>query len=207
MTKRVTIVDYGLGNLHSVIKSVQHFGAEVEVADTAERVSQAERLILPGVGAFGDGIGHLRNRGQDRAILDYAAKERPLLGICLGAQLLLDESEEFGRHHGLGLIPGKVTEIPREHVRVPHAGWGKLVGGPVGGNDPLLREIPEDSWMYFVHSFQLQPAAPSSILRICQYGPHPIPAVVKRGLVYGCQFHPEKSGKTGLILLRNFLDL
>lgn len=207
MKKHITIIDYGLGNLHSVVKSMQHIGAEVHLATTNEGIVHADRLILPGVGAFADGIAHLRKHAHDEAIQQFLAKGRPLLGICLGAQLLFDESEEFGVHRGLGVIPGRVVPIPAGTVRVPHVGWGRLVPAAQGWGNSILQGVDPRNWMYFVHSFQMQTREPDHTLARCAYGPYQITAVVRSNQVYGCQFHPEKSGHAGIALLQNFLTI
>lgn len=205
MTARVTIVDYGLGNLHSVIKAFRHLGAEVSVAEDAEGVRRAERLVVPGVGAFADGMAGLARRGQDAALRERAAAGCPLLGICLGAQLLLAAGEEFGRHAGLGLIPGTVRRIPDAGVKVPHVGWNRLWPGPAGWEGSLLAATPPGTWAYFVHSFHAEPDDPHAVLAIARYGPHTITAAVRSGRIVGCQFHPEKSGPAGLAMLAAFL--
>jgi imidazole glycerol-phosphate synthase subunit HisH len=207
MRKTVSIVDYGLGNLHSVIKSAQHLGAEVRIADTSAAIRDADRLILPGVGAFSDGMNHLYEHGQDEGLRNYIVKGRPLLGICLGAQLLFDESEEFGVHRGLAVIPGKVTAIPRGKVRVPHVGWAKVIPSRAEQQDSLMKEAQFGRWMYFVHSYCMQANSQEDVSATCTYGPLTITAIVQKGMIYGCQFHPEKSGRHGLALLNNFLEL
>lgn len=208
MSRRITIVDYGLGNLHSVARAFQHLGLQVELAEDASRIERAEHLVLPGVGAFADGMRGLRSRAQDRAIQRHAANHRPLLGICLGAQLLLDESEEFGRHQGLGLLPGRVVAITTEFVRVPHVGWSRLKAPPgQSAFRGVLAAVPVGSWAYFIHSFQMLPADPGHLTAVCSYGPSSIPAAIGHGTVHGFQFHPEKSGEFGLEMLRAFAEL
>jgi glutamine amidotransferase len=208
MKPRVTIVDYGLGNLHSVTKALMQVGADVALAETGADIARAERLVLPGVGAFADGMAGLRARDQVEPLREHARRGRALLGICLGAQLLLSESEEFGRHEGLGIIPGRVLRIPAAQVKVPFVGWGRLEapGGRTWAGT-LLAESPAGTWAYFVHSFHAVPENPADICAVTRYGPHPITAAVARGSVTGLQFHPEKSGHTGLAMLRHFIQL
>lgn len=203
----VTVVDYGLGNLHSVINALNHLGATVSVAENGEAVLAAERLIVPGVGAFADGMAGLSRRDQVSAIRRFAASGRPLAGICLGAQLLLGESDEFGRHQGLGIIPGRVVMIPTTGVKVPHVGWNRLTvpeGGTWAGS--ALAGTPGGTWTYFVHSFHMVPDHPEHLLAVTRHGPHAITAAVRMGNVTGFQFHPEKSGRAGLTMLRTFLN-
>ena len=208
MKPSVTVVDYGLGNLHSVIKALAFVGADVRVAETGEAMARAERLVLPGVGAFADGMAGLQARGQVAAARDFAASGRPFIGICLGAQLLLSESEEFGRHEGLGIIPGRVVTIPAGEAKVPHVGWGRLTA-PSGCDwaGTLLAHTAPGTWGYFVHSLHCAPADAVDILATVRHGPHEITAVVRRGNVTGFQFHPEKSGQQGLAMLRSFVNV
>jgi glutamine amidotransferase len=169
-------------------------------------------LVLPGVGAFGDGMAALRERGLDEAIRAQAAAGKPLLGICLGAQMLLDGSEEFGHHAGLGLIPGQVRRIPSRGsdgrpVNVPHMGWANLQA--TRGDKPgpaLLRGTGPDSAVYFVHSLHALPEDADDLVASCRYAGHSLSAMLQRGNVHGCQFHPEKSGPVGLNILRNYLE-
>jgi len=206
MSATVTIIDYGLGNLHSVINALHHVGAEVAVADDAAGVRAAERLILPGVGAFADGMKGLAQRGQDDAIREVVAAGRPLLGICLGMQLLFDESDEFGLHQGLGVIGGRVARIPSDGVKVPHVGWNRLQ--PVGSWDASpLAGVAAGEWAYFVHSYRALTNDPAHLIAESPYGPHRIAAAVAAGSVIGFQFHPEKSGIAGLGMLARFCGL
>lgn len=202
----VTVVDYGLGNLHSVINALVRTGAEVQVAGSGAEVDKAKLLVLPGVGAFSDGMAGLRARGQVEALRAYAASGRPLLGICLGKQLLLSQSEEFGVHEGLGIIPGRVVMIPSSGVKVPFVGWGRLQ--PPAGRDwegTVLQATSPGTWAYFVHSYHAVPENPRDICACTGYGPHQITAAIARGHVTGLQFHPEKSGPAGLAMLEQFI--
>jgi glutamine amidotransferase len=213
MKPAVTVVDYGVGNLLSVARALEHCGASVSFAASAPDVDRAALLLLPGVGAFGDGIGELRARGLDQPVIRYAKSGRPLLGICLGMQFLLDTSEEFGEHAGLALVPGRVCAIPatgtdgRAH-KIPHIGWSGLrvpaERGAWGGT--LLEGIAPGAKVYFVHTYTAHPT-PQARLADCDYHGRRISAAIQHGAVAGCQFHPEKSGETGLQVLRNFLRM
>jgi glutamine amidotransferase len=209
MTHRVTLIDYGIGNLHSVFKALRHLGAEVAVASDARAVDEAERIVLPGVGAFEDGIQGLKQRGILDAILRWMERGRPFLGICLGMQLLLGESEEFGLHRGMGIIPGRVVAIQRlPGLKVPQIGWNRI--SPPEGVDwkeSLLQPIAPGTMVYFVHSFTAVPANERHRLADSDYGGQRISAVVRKDNVVGCQFHPEKSGEAGLLVLDRFLSV
>ncbi len=210
---RVTVIDYGMGNLLSVRRALEYLGAEVRLSSDAAEMEDADCLVLPGVGAFGEGYRELRRLGLIDAIRAYATTGRPVLGICLGAQLLLDESDEFGRHPGLGLIPGRVEAIPRRDengrpLKIPHMGWADLQ--PHSGqtfDHPLLAGVEPHSAVYFVHSFQCHPSSPQHLAAGCDYDGIPISAMVAHQSIFGCQFHPEKSGPVGLKILENFLEL
>ena len=211
---RVTVVNYGMGNLLSVARAIEHGGAEAFLTEDPNDLADAERVILPGVGAFADGMAELRARGFVESLRAYAASGRPLLGICLGMQMLMDESTEFGVHEGLGVVSGTVREIPRGsngHThKVPHIGWSALVPRAAAGDswhDPLLEGIERGEAVYFVHSFAAEPAAPEVCIAESVYGAVHIPAVIRDGSVAGTQFHPEKSGPVGLRLIRNFVAL
>lgn len=214
MRYRVTVIDYGISNLLNVVRAFEHLGAEVNVTNDPDEVVGADRLVLPGVGAFGDGMAGLNALGLVEPIRRYVDSARPFLGICLGMQMMLDRSEEFGSHRGLGLISGEVVAIPaitvdgRPH-KIPHIGWNTIVATEAGGSwrRTVLDRIEEGSSLYFVHSYMVVPADPTNRLADCDYGGHRISAVIRSGNIYGCQFHPEKSGEVGLRILRNFLAL
>ena len=207
MSVHVTIIDYGLGNLHSVANALTHVGATVSFADNGKAISTAERIILPGVGAFADGMRNLRERGQISVLQEYAASGRPLLGICLGMQLLFDESDDFGTTAGLGIIPGRVEAIPTTGVKVPHVGWNRIFPTKNSNwENTLLANTPLQTHTYFVHSFVARPINAAHLLAITNYGPHQLTAAVSSGATVGFQFHPEKSGAPGLSMLRSFLN-
>lgn len=199
------IVDYGVGNLFSLKSSLKSIGAEALVTGDPEIIAGAERIILPGVGAFGDAADRLHETGLDSVVKTAAEAGTPLLGICLGMQLLFDESEEFGIHKGLGLIPGRVKaigEVIPPQLKIPHMGWNALIFK--NGKDRLFKYIGEGDCVYFVHSFYGADCAESTIAT-AEYGAE-LTAAVRRGNVCGCQFHPEKSGPTGLNILRAFCE-
>ncbi|QGG54383.1 imidazole glycerol phosphate synthase subunit HisH [Paenibacillus sp. FSL W8-1187] len=197
----IAVIDYGLGNLHSVSKAVERLGCEALVTSDLAEILSADGAILPGVGAFGDAMAFLRETGMDEATRAFAASGKPLLGICLGMQLLFDEGEEHGPHQGLGLLPGRVVRFRGEY-KIPHMGWNRL---QFRQESPLLEGL-EEGHVYFVHSYHALPAEPSDLIAVTDYH-QPVTAIVGRGNVTGMQFHPEKSGELGMSLLRNFLRL
>lgn len=211
----IAIVDYGMGNLHSVSKAVERLGFEGLVTGDADAILGADGVVLPGVGAFGDAMEHLRASGLDGVVRQAALGGTPLLGICLGMQLLFGESEEHGRNAGLGLLPGRAVRFAGGSagadaeggvsggLKVPHMGWNRLEF--LQPDNPLLAGL-EEGHVYFVHSYHVLPERKEDLLAVTDYG-HPVTAIVGRGNVYGMQFHPEKSGELGMGLLRNFLAL
>jgi imidazole glycerol-phosphate synthase subunit HisH len=190
-----------MGNLRSVLNALEAIGVDAYLAPSPEAVADAERLILPGVGAFGDGMRNLRERGFVDAMPDLLDGGRPLLGICLGMQMLASVSEEHGEHEGLGLVPGTVRRLePGGGLRVPHVGWNAV--HPRGGTT-LLGDGPDEQTFYFVHSYHFVAEQPGDVTGVADYGTE-VAAVVERGTVMGAQFHPEKSQRDGLALLRRF---
>lgn len=211
-TPEITIIDYGVGNLLSVSRGLEHCGAKVNMSSDPEFILKSQKIILPGVGAFPNGMRALIELGLDTAIKEVVNNGVPLLGICLGMQLLLDESEEFGITKGLGVIPGKVVPIPNNSVdgeiqKIPHIGWNSLVKSGVDWQNTILQEVREDDAAYFVHSFMASPEKSEDRLADALYGDHKISAVITKGNTTGCQFHPEKSGEVGLKILRNFVRI
>lgn len=200
---KITLIDYGIGNYRSVEKAFEYVGAEVVMVDDPAGIEQADKLVLPGVGAFGAGMAALRDRGFVDPIRDKVAGGTPLLGICLGMQFLFEESEEMGQHEGLGVLPGRVVRFPQNGLKVPHMGWNKLSWER---ESRLLAGIPAGAYAYFVHSYYCQPTNPADTLAVTDYG-RPVTAIVARDNVYGAQFHPEKSQQVGLRLLKNFVRL
>jgi glutamine amidotransferase len=210
----VVVIDYGLGNLHSVQRGLEHCGASVTITSDPVRILAAPRVVLPGVGAFGNAMQEFERLGLVEVVRSFAASGKPLLGICLGMQMLLDESEEFGTHRGLSIIPGRVVSLPGTTVdgasqKIPHIGWSALLPAHAQSDwqdSALAGRQPGDA-VYFVHSFMAQPQDPADRLADCLFGGHRVAAVIRRGQVIGCQFHPEKSGKVGLAILRGFCAL
>ena len=207
----IAIIDYGVGNLFSLCSSLQSIGAEAIVTPDPAVIRAADRIILPGVGAFADAAAKLRATGLDQVLLEEAARGKKIMGICLGMQMLFEESFEYGIHKGLGLIPGRVVPmagyIPEE-LKVPHIGWNPLIlkGSPDGGDKhPLLKYVNEGDCVYFVHSYFATDCT-ESVIATAEYGKE-LTAAVARGNVMGCQFHPEKSGKVGLSILKAFCEL
>jgi len=202
----IAIIDHGVGNLFSLKSSLRSIGADAVVTRDAGQIRAADKMILPGVGAFGDAAEKLRASGLDEVVRREAEAGKPLLGICLGMQLLFEKSYEYGEHAGLGLIKGNVRPmaglIPAE-LKLPHIGWNALHFN--GRTSPLFRYVEEGDCVYFVHSFCAADCA-ESVIATAEYGA-PITAAVQRGSIFGCQFHPEKSGRTGLNMLRAFCEL
>ena len=203
----IAIIDYGVGNLFSLCSSLQSIGAEAVVTPDPDTIRKADRIILPGVGAFADAAQKLRATGLDQVLLEEAARGKKIMGICLGMQMLFEESHEYGVHKGLGLIPGRVVPmagyIPAE-LKVPHIGWNPLI---LKGEckHPLLKYVDEGDCVYFVHSYFATDCA-ESVIATAEYG-RELTAAVARGNVMGCQFHPEKSGDVGLSILRAFCEM
>lgn len=204
----IAIVDYGVGNLFSLEHSFRTIGAEIAVTGDSGILEQADKIVLPGVGAFGDAAALLRKDGLDQVVCRQAAQGKPILGICLGMQLLLERSFEYGEHPGLGLIPGEVRPIQPllpEGFKVPHIGWNSLEFPADKPVSPLFRHIREGDYVYFVHSFHGERCGESTVAST-RYGAR-LTAAVARDNVFGVQFHPEKSGAVGLNILRAFCEM
>ena len=204
----IAIIDYGVGNLFSLKSSLAQLGQDTVVTADPDTIRKADRLILPGVGAFGDAMDKLVATGLV-PVIRAEAEKKPLLGICLGMQLLFEKSYEYGEHTGLGLIPGEVCpladDLKKPSLKVPHIGWNRLDIVPGRENDPLFKYTKPGEYVYYVHSFYAKNCA-ANTLAASEYS-IPVTGAVKNGLVYGTQFHPEKSGDTGLRMLRAFAEL
>jgi imidazole glycerol-phosphate synthase subunit HisH len=195
----ITILDYAINNLRSVEKAFVSLGVAVEVSNDPQKIRRAQKIVLPGVGAFADAMTNLRLRNLTEVLRDKVDAGTPLLGLCLGLQLLFSESEEFGRTLGFNFIPGKVKRLP-PNLKVPHIGWNQL---HLKRPDPMLEGIPEASFVYFVHSYYADPDSHEDILATTDYSIE-FPAIARRGNVWATQFHPEKSQDVGLRILKNF---
>jgi imidazole glycerol-phosphate synthase subunit HisH len=198
----LTIIDYGVGNLRSVQKAFEHLGFEARITSDAGEAAESSGLILPGVGAFPDAMDNLKERKMDKVLLKAAALDKPILGICLGMQLLFEIGYEVTECKGLGLIPGKVEKL-RGDVKIPHMGWNSL---SINKDCSILKGVQEGSYVYFVHSFRAEVENKADLNASTFYG-ESLPAVVSRGNTFGAQFHPEKSGAIGMEILKNFGEL
>ena len=205
--RQLVIVDYGVGNFRNVQKAFQAVGVEAIISDLSCDIETAAAVVLPGVGAFGDAIANLRHRGLEKPVLAAAQSGKPFFGICVGMQLLFEQSDEMGCHIGLGLIPGHVTRF-RAGLTVPHMGWNQI---EPTGDHPLLTDIQYGDFAYFAHSYICVPGDEAHIMAKTEYGAHDdgryFTCAVTKDNIYGIQFHPEKSQRIGLQILKNFADL
>ena len=199
---KIGIIDYGMGNLHSVKNAFDSIGCETIISSDKNELKKADGLILPGVGAFPDAMDFIQNRGMDTLIWEIS-EQKPLLGICLGMQLLYNRGFEFGECKGLGLIAGDVVKIDHPGVKIPHMGWNELT---IVGNSPLLNGISNGDQVYFVHSYKAIVHNRQNLLATTDHGGE-ITAIVSKKNIFGCQFHPEKSGEIGLQILKNFKEI
>ena len=200
----IAVIDYDAGNLKSVEKALIFLGETPVITRDREELLAADKVILPGVGAFGDAMDRLHQYGLVDVIIEIVKKGIPFLGICLGLQLMFESSEESPGVEGLGLLPGKILKIPETPgMKVPHMGWNSLKIDP---NSRLFKGIPDGSYVYFVHSYYLKAGSEDIVAATTEYGTH-IHAAVEKGNLYACQFHPEKSSQTGLKILENFISL
>lgn len=205
---KIAVVDYGVGNLFSLVSSFKAVGADITVVSDVEKLKNYEKIVLPGVGAFADAAKKLRDTGADACLNDEVRKGKPLIGICLGMQLLFDESYEYGKHAGLGLIGGVVrpiSEVVSKNVKIPHIGWNALCFPKNREKSELFKYINEGDCVYFVHSFFADNCSEAQIATV-EYEAS-LTAAVAKDNIYGCQFHPEKSGSVGLNILRAFCEI
>lgn len=200
----VIVVDYGVGNLRSVTKALEFLGCQAKLTSDPDEVVKAKKLVLPGVGAFGAGMENLRRLNLIEPIKDAVKRGTPLLGICLGLQLLFEESEEMGQHEGLKLVRGKVVRFPEiDGIRIPHMGWNSIC---IRNREPLFVGVPDESMVYFVHSYFPVPEDESVVAATTEHGVEFVSAIAVDN-IFGTQFHPEKSSQVGLQILRNFINL
>ena len=205
MKPKIGIIDYSISNLSSVLNAFHFIGIEAEVTSKPTKIEQFTHIILPGVGSFARGMENLYKSDLIEPLNDWASLNKPLLGLCLGMQLLADSSEEFGKNIGLGLISGNIKKIDVSNgkLRLPHVGWNDVVQC---GESKLLKDMPSESSFYFVHSYCYEDKTSKYVTGICEYGGKQV-AIVEKGNIFGVQFHPEKSQSAGLMLLRNFVSI
>jgi len=206
----IAVIDYGVGNLFSLLSSLNYVGLDTKLTNNIEEIKNAKGIILPGVGAFRDAIGNLEKYGLKETLINEARKGKPFLGICLGMQMLFEKSYEYGEYEGLGLINGTVEEIKKyipenSDLKIPHMGWNSLIINERFKDDKILKDIDNNEYVYYVHSYFAKTDT-KNIVAYSEYGTK-IPGIVKNENVYGMQFHPEKSGDTGLKLLKNWGEL
>ena len=204
---KITIVDYSIGNVQSLFNALDHNNVTATLSHKEEVIMDSDGLILPGVGAFGKAMNELNKRDLPRILKNYVDAGKPLLGICLGMQLLLEESKEFGHNKGLGFIKGTVEKFPSSlEAKLPHVSWNELKEKKTNWKDTILSGIDTKEDFYFVHSFICKPSDPKHILAVTNYSEYEFCSVINRDNIYGCQFHPEKSSHSGLKVLKNFTE-
>tara|TARA_A100000164_G_C21571419_1_gene614184 strand:- start:46 stop:678 length:633 start_codon:yes stop_codon:yes gene_type:complete len=207
---KIVVIDYGIGNVRSILNSFENQGEKAVLSRNRALILEADGVVLPGVGAFSHGMKNLNKYNLVDIIKDYVNTGKPLLGICLGMQMLLEESEEFGYTKGIGLIKGKVIKLLNEKskkVKLPHISWNEIEQKNIRWNNTILNNIEIGSDMYFVHRFVAKPENLNEILSTTTYSNVEFTSSLKKGNIYGCQFHPEKSGKIGLSIIKNFINI
>ena len=212
LSKKITIIDYGCGNILNLARAIKFIGYEVDITHEKNKIINSSYVILPGVGAFGNAIKQIEKYNLHNTILEYAKSNKPLLGICLGMQILLTVSYEFGVHKGLGLIKGKVIKISNEknkEIKIPHMGWNEIYpnNNKKEWKNKILKNFSIGKSFYFVHSFVCITKDKDTTIAVCNYSNISIPAVIAKDNIYGCQFHPEKSADNGLDVLKNFCEV
>lgn len=207
-TKIISIIDYGVGNLYSITKACRKFSDSIILTEDPDIIKSSSALILPGVGSFGAGIDGLKRRNLVGVIREFADSGKPILGICLGAQLMMSRGYEFGEFNGLDIIPGKVIKFGKLSLgtKIPHIGWNKIIINDSAQKN-IFSSLGAEPHFYFVHSYIMEPDNSENIFAVTNYGGSSFCSVIKQGNIYGCQFHPEKSAKDGLKIIKNFIEL
>ena len=210
--KTITIIDYGCGNILNLVRAINFLGYKVEVTNDKKKILNSSHVILPGVGAFGNAMQQLKKYDLQNTIFEYTKLNKPLFGICLGMQILLTKSYEFGKHEGLGLIKGEVLKISNKtdkKIKIPHVGWNEIYpnNNEKKWENKILKNLTAGTNFYFVHSYVCFTKNPNSTVAVCNYSNISIPAVVAENNVFGCQFHPEKSGEDGINVIKNFCEI
>ncbi len=210
--KNIIVIDYGCSNILSLIRAIKFLGYKVETTKDKKKILSASHVILPGVGAFGSAMQQLKKLNLQEAIIEYANSNKPLFGICLGMQILLTKSYEFGSHKGLGLIEGEVVKISNnenKNIKIPHIGWNEVYpnNNEKIWKNKILKNLPMGKNFYFVHSYICQTKQPDNTIAVCDYSNHTIPAFIASKNIFGCQFHPEKSGENGIKILKSFCEI
>lgn len=206
---KISIVDYGVGNLYSLSKAFNKFKARTIITEEVKDIMDSDAIVLPGVGSFGAGMDGLKVRKLESSIKKFAESGKPVMGICLGAQLMLSKGYELGNFNGLGIIPGKVIKLSKlvGRSKIPHIGWNRISFKKEASKNTPFQSINDKDYVYFVHSFVLEPEDRKVTFATTEYGGAKFPSIIKKGNIYGCQFHPEKSGLVGLKIIGDFVNI